>query len=145
MITVAFLLGCDRKPEFVFVLEAPQVVELEASASERRVTTGEALVLHAQRRANGTWKRIPSRELEPDQCWMAAVPPEQETAVADNLHWVVEPAGAATFNTGSRPDRTRTVSLSKPGVYSITPSTDVWCEPGRRVAATALRVEVTAR
>lgn len=145
LIAAALLPGCERKPEFVFVLEAPQVVELAAWASTHRVAAGEPLILQARRTTSGTWKRIPSRDLKPDQCWMAVVPPEEETAVADNLQWVVEPDGAATFNTGTRSDRARTVSLSMPGAYTITPSTSVWCEPGRSVAAPPLRIEVTAR
>jgi hypothetical protein len=76
---------------------------------------------------------------------MAALPPEREAAVADNLHWRVEPEGAAVFNIDVRPDHTRTVVLSKPGVVTLIPSTSVWCEPGRSVAASPLRIEATAR
>jgi hypothetical protein len=35
--------------------------------------------------------------------------------------------------------------LSKPGVVTLIPSTSVWCEPGRSVAASPLRIEATAR
>lgn len=80
----------------------------------------------------------------PGQCWMAALPPEQEAEVADNLHWVVEPEGAAKFNIDFRPDHTRTVALSREGIFTLTPSTAVWCEPGRSVAASPVRVEVTS-
>lgn len=139
------LQGCDRTPEFVFILEAPQAVELAASASARSVGVDEPVVLHAERSTSGSWTRIRSRELKPDQCWMAALPPQREPAVADNLHWIVEPGGAASFNTDFRPDHTRTVVLSKPGIYTLTPSTAVWCEPGRAVAATPLRIEVKAK
>jgi hypothetical protein len=76
---------------------------------------------------------------------MAALPPEEEAEVADNLHWVVEPPGAATFNTDFRPDHTRAVALSKEGVFSFTPSTSVWCEPGRIVSAPSLQVEAKAK
>lgn len=149
-ITVGLLIAvglsaCEQKPAFVFVLEAPQRVELVASASSGKVRVGQAVVLTAQRRTRGTWKRIAWRELKEDQCWMAAIPPERETEVADNLHWVVEPQGAATFNTDSRPDRTREVALSREGVFSFRSSTAVWCEPGRSVYAPSIRIEVTAR
>ena len=116
------LQGCDPKPEFVFVLEAPQTVELAASASSRSVGTGTPVVLYAERTTEGSWSRIPYRELKPDQCWMAAIPPQREAAVADNLHWIVEPANVATFNTDFRSDHTRTVVLSKQGIYTFTPS-----------------------
>lgn len=145
LLAVVLLQGCDRTPEFVFVLEAPQTVELAASASARSIAVGEPVVLYAERRTKGSWTRIPSKELKPDQCWMAALPPEQEAAVADNLHWIAEPAGAAMFNTGFRPDRTRTVVLSKPGAVKLTPSTSVWCEPGRSVPASPLLVEAMAK
>lgn len=139
------LQGCDPKPEFVFVLEAPQTVELAASASSRSVGIGTPVVLYAERTTEGSWSRIPYRELKPDQCWMAAIPPQREAAVADNLHWIVEPANVATFNTDFRSDHTRTVVLSKQGIYTFTPSTAVWCEAGRSVAATPLRIEVHSR
>jgi hypothetical protein len=139
------LSACEQKPEFVFVLEAPQSVELAASASAGKVRVGQAVVLTAQRSTRGTWTRIPWRELKEDQCWMAAIPPESETAVADNLHWVVEPQGAASFNTDSRPDHTREAVFSKEGVVSFSSSTAVWCEPGRSVSAPPIRVEVTAK
>jgi hypothetical protein len=145
LLAVALLQGCDRTPEFVFVLNAPQTVGLAASASTLSARVGEPVVLYAERRTEGSWTRIPSKELKPDQCWMAALPPEREAAVADNLHWRVEPEGAAVFNIDVRPDHTRTVVLSKPGVVTLTPSTSVWCEPGRSVAASPLRIEATAR
>lgn len=145
LLVVALLQGCDRTPEFVFVLNAPQTVELAASASTLSTRVGDPVVLHAERKTRGSWTRIRSRELKPDQCWVAALPLEREAAVADNLHWVVEPEGAAVFNTDVRPDRTRTVVLSKPGVYKLTPSTSLWCEPGRAVRASPLRIEATAR
>ena len=138
----ASLSGCDQKPAFVFVLEAPQSIDVVASASARAVGVGEVIVLTAQRTTRGTWKRIASRDLKPDQCWMAALPPEHEAAVADNLHWVVDPQGAATFNTDFRPDHARTVVLSKEGVFTFTASTAVWCEP-RAVSAPPFHVEVT--
>lgn len=145
VLAAVVLQACDRMPEFVYVLEAPQVVELTASASSPSIAVGEPVVLYAERRTRGSWLRIPSRDLKPGQCWMAALPPEHEAAVSDNLHWRVEPDGAATFNADFRSDHTRTVVLSKPGVFTLTPSTAVWCEPGRTVVTTPLRIEVLAR
>ena len=141
----ALLQSCDRMPEFVFVLNVPQTVRLAASASTLSAPVGEPVVLYAERKTEGSWTRIPSKELKPDQCWVAALPPEREAAVADNLHWLVEPQGAAVFNIDVRSDHTRTVVLSKSGAFTLTPSTSVWCEPGRSVSASALRIEATAR
>lgn len=143
-LAVVVLQGCDRTPEFVFILEAPQAVELAVSASARSIAVGEPVVLYAERKTKGSWRRIHSRELKPDQCWMAVIPPEQEAAVSDNLRWDVEPGGAAAFNTDFRPDHTRTVVLSKPGVFTFTPSTSVWCEP-RSVTGPPVQVEVRAQ
>jgi hypothetical protein len=145
LLAVALLQACDRTPESVFVLNAPQTVRLTASASTLSARAGEPVVLYAERKTQGSWTRIPSKELKPDQCWVAALPPERETAVADNIHWVVEPEGEAVFNIDVRPDHTRTVVLSKPGIFTLTPSTSVWCEPGRSVPASPLRIEATAR
>jgi hypothetical protein len=145
LLAVALLQGCERTPEFVFVLNAPQTVGLTASASTLSARVGEPVVLYAERKTQGSWTRIPSKELKPHQCWVAALPPEREAAVADNIHWIVEPEGGAVFNIDVRPDHTRTVVLSKPGVFTLTPGTSVWCEPGRSVPASPLRIEATAR
>jgi hypothetical protein len=145
VLAAALLQGCDRTPDDVFVLNSPQAVELAASASARSVPIGEPVVLFAERRTKGSWRRIPSKELKPGQCWIAALPPEREAEVSDNLHWRVEPEGAAKFNVNVRQDHTRTVVLSKVGVFSFTPSTAVWCEPGRSVSASPLRIEVTSK
>jgi hypothetical protein len=124
-------------------LQAPQAVELAASASAQSVKAGVPVVLHAQRQTQGSWKRIPSRDLAPDQCWMAAVPPTKEPEVADNVLWREEPASAAKFSIDFRPDRTRSVTLSEAGLYTFTPSTSVWCELGRSVRAEPFQITVT--
>jgi hypothetical protein len=129
----------------VFVLASPQAVELAASSSVSTAAVGESVVLHAKRSTKGTWKRISSRDLKADQCWMAVVPPEQEEEVADNLHWRVEPTDAARFNTDFRPDHTRIVVPLQSGEIRLTPSTSVWCEPGRSVAAAPLTIKVSPK
>lgn len=139
------LQSCDRMPEFVFVREAPQAVTLTASASARQIRVGDAVVLHVERRTTGVWRRMASKDLQADQCWMAAVPPEHEPEVADNVHWIVDPPGAATFNTGFRSDHTRTVVLSGEGRFALSARTTLWCEPGRSVTAPPVVVDATAR
>ena len=137
--------ACTGEPEFVYVLESSQAVELAISASATTVTTGEGVVLQVNRRTSGAWKRIPMKSRTPDQCWMRRPPLEFEPEVADNVRWDVAPAGAAQFNTDFRPDRTRRVVFSEVGVYFLTPSSAVWCEPGRSVATKPIRIEVTAK
>lgn len=138
----ALLSGCERLPEHVYILDALQSIELDAFAAAQTVRPGTPVVLHARRTTQGTWRRIRSRDLMPKQCWMARVPPPEEPEVADNVHWRVEPANTATFNVDFRPDHTRTVTLSEPGLYTFTPSTGAWCEPGRQVLATPFRITV---
>lgn len=139
---VAFLAGCDRTPAYVYVLEAPQSVELSASASAQTIKMGTSVVLHAQRKTQGVWKRIASKDLKSDQCWIAAEPPTEEREVADNVLWRAEPASAAKFNTDFRPDRTREVTFAEPGVYILMSSTGAWCELGRQESAAPITVTV---
>lgn len=89
--------------------------------------------------------RIKSRDLAPGQCWMAAVPPLEEPEVADNVHWVATPASAARFNVDFRPNRTRELTFTEPGHYTLSPSTGAWCEPGRVVHAEPIRIVVEPR
>jgi hypothetical protein len=136
--------GCSSEPEFVYILEAPQTVLLTASASSTRVRAGESVVLHVTRRTKGLWKRIPSSERAPDQCWMTQPPPEIEEEVADNVHWDVTPTGSARFSIDFRADHTRLVFLDTAGQITLTPSTVLWCEPGRAVPAQVLQIEVVS-
>jgi len=142
MVLLSALTGCDQMPEFVFILEFPQTVVLTTTASPLRVHIGDKVVLSAQRVTKGIWKRIPSKLLTPEQCWMAAIPPERESEVADNLHWVVNQSDSAKYNTDFRPDHTRAVTMSAAGMFSFSASTSIWCEPGRTITAPPLRVEV---
>lgn len=139
---LALLSACERPPAYVYVLEAPQSIELAASASAQTVKVGAPVVLHAHRKTKGRWQRIPAKDLMAGQCWMTRPPPSEEREVADNVLWRVEPAGTAKFDTGSRADRTREVTFAEPGVYALRPSTGAWCEPGRQVAAAPIQVTV---
>ena len=144
MLLVAVAAGCSSEPEFVYILEAPQTVELTASASSNRVRAGESLVLHVERKTKGLWKRIPMSERAPDQCWMERPPPEFEAEVADNVRWDVTPPGSVRFNIDIREDHTRLVFMDSVGQFTLTPSTALWCEPGRAVTGQSLRVEVSS-
>jgi len=132
--------GCDRTPRFVYVLQAPQSVELSASASASTVTAGTPFVLHGSRTSHGVWKRIESKDLLPDQCWIAEIPPENEPEVADNLLWRVKPADGVKFNTDFRTNRTREVTVSNPGTYTFVSSSGPWCERGRTITAAPFTV-----
>ncbi|MGE0313388.1 MAG: hypothetical protein AB7P21_17395 [Lautropia sp.] len=139
------LLGCERPPPYVYVLQAPQSIDLEASASVDAVKADVPFLLHTRRQTRGVWKRIPSKELKPDQCWMAAVPPESEPEVADNMLWRVEPASGVRFNTDFRPNRTREVRIANPGTYTFVASYGPWCEHERTESAAPVTVIVEAR
>jgi hypothetical protein len=128
----------------VYVLDAPQSVELTASASANNVKAGVPFVLHATRRTQGLWTRIESKNLKPDQCWMALIPPTREPEVADNVRWHASPSPGVKFNTDIRPNRTREVTVASPGMYTFTASYEPWCEPGRTVTATPVTVVVVA-
>jgi hypothetical protein len=141
--TMALTAACDGKPAFVYVLMSPQTVEVAASASATKILRGRSAVLHATRRTAGQWRRIPRSELRPDQCWMQQIPPQSEDEVADNLHWSVAPAGPARFNLDFRSDHTRLVILPDAGEFTLTPTSGVWCEPGRSVTGSAIRIEVS--
>ena len=145
MLVATLASGCDTEPLFVYVLEAPQAVELAISTSADKVRVDQPFVLKAERRTRGRWKRIAMRQRSPESCYMRRVPPEFEPEVADNLRWHVSPEGAARFNIDNRPDHTRLVVISRPGQYTLTASTSVWCERNRSVMAPAIQIEVIAR
>ena len=137
------LTDCERSlPEYVYVLEASQSIELEAFAAAATVKQGVPVVLHARRETRGVWRRIPSRDLKPEQCWMGAIPPMEEPEVADNVLWRVKPSSSVKFNIDFRADHTRTATLAEPCVYTFVASTGAWCEPGRQMSAPAFRVIV---
>lgn len=60
--------------------------------------------------------------------------------MADNLTWTVVPEGHATFNTGLREDRTRTVSFDAPGSYRLTARSASWC--GEPFGGDTLQVDI---
>ena len=77
-------------------------------------------------RSSGPWVTVERATLPADACWLTRPPPEPEPSVADNLRWIADPPGAATYNLGIRPDHSRDVRFSKPGTYRLTGSSR-WC------------------
>lgn len=139
--TLLVCVGCQEEPTFVYVPLAPPQVEVNVSVSATNVTVGQPVVLFAQRQSRGEWNRVARQSLPKEQCWVARPPLDREAAVADNLHWEVSPSGAATFNLGMRPDRTREVVFSKAGTYVLQASSAIWC--GAPEGARANPVTVT--
>ena len=119
--------GCQEAPPFVYVPVTPPQVDLSVSVSLTNVTVGQPVVLFAQRQSRGEWKRVARNSLAKEQCRVVRPPPDREAAVADNLHWQVLPGGAASFNLGMRPNRTREVVFSKAGTYVLQASSAIWC------------------
>ena len=115
---------------------------LAASASVGTAKAGVPFVLHASRTTHGIWNRIESKDLQPDQCWMAVIPPTSEPEVADNVLWRAEPSAGVRFNTDFRSNRTREVTVTNPGIYTFAASSGPWCEPGRTVTAPLVTIIV---
>jgi len=137
--------GCSPEPELVFIPgpSFSQVVRISSSQGDApHVAVGQPLVLHAVRQS-GPW--VPARRtaLAAGACWVGAQPPREEAEVSDNLRWVAEPEGAATFNVRYRPDHTREVHFSAPGQYRLKASSSLWCGPPQE--SNAITVSVAPR
>jgi hypothetical protein len=140
---LAVVAGCEQRGPFVYVLESPQTVALNASATPTKVQQGESVVLHVERRISGQWKRVSRDELTPGQCWVYRPPVEVEPEVARDIQWQVEPEGAVQFHTDYQMDRTRVATMATKGKILLTPVSTVKCEEGRSVAGTTIEIEVS--
>jgi hypothetical protein len=140
---LAFAAGCEQRAPMVYVLEAPQEVTLDASASASKVKVGDTVLLHVERRTRGQWKQIPRDQLQPGQCWQYRPPPASEPEVADNVEWQIEPKHAIVFNTGFRMDHKRIVTMRTPGTIQLIPLSAVPCEPDRIVKGRPIEIEVS--
>jgi hypothetical protein len=127
---LAVVAGCEQRGPFVYVLESPQTVALNASATPTKVQQGESVVLHVERRISG-------------QCWVYRPPVEVEPEVARDIQWQVEPEGAVQFHTDYQMDRTRVATMATKGKILLTPVSTVKCEEGRSVAGTTIEIEVS--
>ena len=139
----AFASGCKQQTPMVYVLEGPQEVTLQVSASATQVKVGETIVLHAQRRSVGKWKQIPRDQLTQGQCWLYTPPPELEAEVADNVEWQVEPENAVQFDTTFRMDHTRPATVLVKGRITLRAFTAVRCEKDRVEESDPIRIEVS--
>jgi hypothetical protein len=133
ILAAAFVSGCSAapEPEQVFVPGPSFGQEVLISSSRGttpRVAVGEPLVLHAVRHS-GPWVPARRKDLPADACWVAQPPPGEEAEVADNLRWIAEPDGAATFNVAYRMDHTREVRFSAPGEYRLRAIGTFHCTP----------------
>ncbi len=135
------LAGCGQRGGFVYVLEEPQTVTLNASASSTSVAYRDTVVLRAERRTTGKWKRIPLSEVTPGQCWEYQPPVEVEPEVADLVHWQIVPENGAVLSRDFRTDHTKAATLLVKGIVTFTPISAVKCED-RRVEGTPIQIEV---
>ena len=94
------------------------------------IGVNEPLTLHA-RRTSGPWVQKSRVDVQDEGCWWRSAPPEVEHEVAANVRWLVNPDSIASFNVRFRPDHTREVRFSKPGVYRLTARSSATCNiPG---------------
>ena len=70
--------------------------------------------------------QVPYSDVPDGVQWWRSQPPAFEEEVAGNLRWIVEPTGAARFNTDFRPDLTREVRFSKPGTYTLSATSNIY-------------------
>ena len=140
---VAVVAGCKQRAPSVYVLEAPQSVELIASASASEVKQGETVVLHVERRTTGKWKQVARDQLTPGQCWVYRPPVEVEAEVANSVQWEVLPENAVRLHAEFQMDQTRVATMAAKGTITLTPISPVKCEEERRVAGPSIDIEVS--
>ena len=143
-ILLVCIAACSR-PERVFVPGPSYSESIEARSElgdSATVRIGQPLTLHVQRRS-GPWVEVDRSSLRPEACWLRSAPPALEEEVAANVRWLVDPTDGFEFNTDFRPDLTREVRFTEPGIYLLTPESSGWCSD--RSVGNPLHVEVTAR
>lgn len=143
--TALNLAGCDREPSVVYISEDPPRVSVEVSASANNVLVGQEVFLYATRYNKGNWKKVNHKSLPEGSCWLSRPPQNREAQVADNIHWTVDPAGSARFNTEYRADHSRVVIFSQPGRYWIRGSSAVRCGDPQVTVPAELEIRVRGR
>ncbi len=133
--------GCEQKAKLVYVPEGPQTVTLISSASASTVQQGGTVVISVERHTGGKWKQVPLHEAR-GQCWLHRPPPQSEPQVADDVGWAIEPENSVTFNTEYRFDHTRIATMRVKGKVTLTPVSEVPCEPDRAVEGPPIEIEV---
>lgn len=140
---VTVVAGCKQRAPSVYVLDAPQSVELIASASASQVKQGETVVLHVERRTTGKWKQVARDQLTPGQCWVYRPPVQVEPEVANSVQWEVLPENAVRLHAEFQMDQTRVATMAAKGTITLTPISPVKCEEERRVAGPSIEIEVS--
>ncbi|PAW68821.1 MAG: hypothetical protein B9S34_01240 [Opitutia bacterium Tous-C1TDCM] len=110
--------GCaEPPPEWIFVPASTYRCEV-VIAVPARLKVGEEVLLQATR-TNGPWQRVRPDQAVPGLTPWTKEPPARQSGfeVTGNLHWLVAPAGFATFSGEAR--RERTVRFSQAGRYRI--------------------------
>ena len=139
---LVIIAGCEQREPMVYVLDAPQTVQLTATASATKVKRGEQVVLHVEQRTTGPWKQIPRGELAQGQCWVYRPPVEVEPEVAHSVQWEVVPENSVEFHQEYQLDKSRVATMMASGKVTLTPITKVKCEEGRTVYGTPVEIEV---
>lgn len=116
VVALAGLCGCSQEPEFVYVPAENYVISVEIAVPPQ-AQSGEWVPLSAQRRS-GPWKRVRREESPAGFVPFERPPPEFESEVADNLHWMSDPPGAQ-FDLPAGADHRRKVRFDRPGTYQL--------------------------
>jgi hypothetical protein len=133
--------GCEPRETMVYIVDGPQTVELIPTASETSVEQGASVVLSVQRRTTGNWRQVPLSQAR-GRCWVYRPPAEYEPEVAHSLQWIVDPEGSVDFSREYRFDQARTATMLVKGTITLTPVSEVTCEPDRKVEGPPLTIEV---
>lgn len=123
------MLACSDEPRIVYVPGETFRESLQISTGLGTAPTigvNEPLTLRA-RRTSGPWVQRSRADVPDVKCSWGAAPPEVEHEVADNIRWLVDPDSVAVFNVEFRPDHTREVRFSRPGVYRVTARSSTSC------------------
>lgn len=137
--------GCSSPEPLRVFVPGPgfrHVVRISTARGDApQVAVGQALVLSAVRRS-GPWVAALRHTLPADACWVGQ-PLDEEPEVSDNLRWIAEPDGAATFNVTYRHDHTREVRFSAPGTYRLRAQSSISCS--RAQESNTITILVTSR
>lgn len=142
LLAPAVLAGCRGDDTVVYVPGPGFTESLHLTTARRaraRVTLGEPLVLHAQRRS-GPWVATPSGDVEEGQCTSSTPPPELEIEVADRVTWLVSPQGHASLAPAEEGRGAMEVRFDSVGTYHLSAESPSPC--GEPIRGRTLVVEV---